>query len=249
MTGSTAASLRIDGLVNARDLGGLLTRDGRTIQSRRVIRSDNPRGLTAQGQRDLARFVRPRLVIDLRATSEVREQPYRLTATDARTVNLPMVPQAGVTQEQIDAGAAGTLVEDYVRQLTANAPSITQALRLASDPGNRPTLIHCTAGKDRTGIVIALLLDVLGVEHESIVADYHATAANMAPILERIRAAPVYHDNGLATAPAWIFAAEPSTMRGFLRGLAVEHGGAAEYVRAHGMTSEELRALRANLLD
>ena len=249
MTATTAEPLRIDGLVNIRDLGGLGTGDGRAIGPRRVIRSDNPRGLTHQGQDELATVVAPRLVIDLRMSEEVAGQPYLLTTSDARVVNLPMVPQSGVTQAQIDGGAAGSLLEDYLLQLDVNASSITRALRLASDPANRPTLVHCTAGKDRTGIVVALLLDILGVDHETIVADYHVTAANMAPILERIRAAQVYQDNGLATAPEWIFAAEQATMRGFLLALTEQHGGAEQYALAHGMTAAEIHDLRQGVLD
>lgn len=249
MTDSRAEELRIDGLVNARDLGGLRTRDGRTIRSRQVIRSDNPKALTDQGQRDLSDLVAPALIVDLRMTLEVAREGYTIAHDPVRVVNLPMLPQSGVNQEQIDAGAADNLVEDYMRQIDVNAGSVVEALRLIADPANRPVVLHCTAGKDRTGIVVAMLLDILGVDHEVIVADYHVTTANMAPILERIRSAQVFQDNGLADAPMWIFESHPETMRDFLARMTATHGGAEAWALANGLTAAEIDGLRRTLLD
>lgn len=248
MTGTRAEELSIDGLVNARDLGGLRTADGRTILSRQVIRSDNPKGLTDKGQEDLSEVVAPALIVDLRMVLEVAREGYTIGHDPARVVNLPMLPQSGVNQEQIDAGAADNLVEDYLRQIDVNAGSIVEALRLISDPANRPVVIHCTAGKDRTGIVVALLLDILGVDHEVIVADYHVTSGNMAPILERIRSAQVFRDNGLAAAPMWIFESHPETMREFLARMTERYGSGEQWARGNGLTEADVSRLRATLL-
>lgn len=248
MTPSRAEELSIDGLVNARDLGGLRTADGRTVLSRQVIRSDNPKGLTDKGQEDLAEIVAPALIVDLRMVLEVAREGYTIGHNPARIVNLPMLPQSGVNQEQIDAGAADNLVEDYLRQIDVNAGSIVEALRLISDPANRPVVIHCTAGKDRTGIVVAMLLDILGVDHEVIVADYHVTTANMATILERIRSAQVYQDNGLAAAPLWIFESHPETMRGFLERMTQAYGSGEAWALGKGLTPDEIARLRVTLL-
>ena len=73
---------------------------------------------------------------------------------------------------------------------------------------------------------MALLLGLLGVDSEDIVADYAATAANMPAVLERIRSSPFFQSNGLAAAPAWIFGAEPATMRGFLYAVEEQFGDA-----------------------
>ena len=249
MTTSSAEPLHIDGLANIRDLGGLRTADGRVIRSRQVVRSDNPKSLTEQGHVDLLEVLSPRTVIDLRMDMEVERESYTLQGESTSVITLPMTPQSGVTQEQIDAGMADNLAEDYRRQIEANAPSIIGALNLVADPAARPVVIHCTAGKDRTGIVIALLLALLGVEYDAIVADYHVTAANMGPIYERIRAAQVFQDNGLASAPTWIVEAHPETMREFLQHLSDHYGGAEAYVLAKGMDPDTVQRLRAELLE
>ena len=82
-----------------------------------------------------------------------------------------------------------------------------------------------------------------------IVADYHVTTKNMAPVIERIRTAPVFKENGLAYAPDWIFASDPETMRGFLARLRETYGDAERWALGNGLTDEEIDRLRATLLD
>jgi protein tyrosine/serine phosphatase len=160
-----------------------------------------------------------------------------------------MTPQSGVNQEQIDAGMCDNLIDDYMRQIEVNGAFVAEALSLICDPANLPVVVHCTAGKDRTGIVIAMLLDLLGVERASIVADYHVTTKNMAPVVERIRNAPVFKENGLAYAPDWIFASDPETMHAFHERMTQAYGGAEQWARQHGVTAEQVAQLRASLLE
>jgi protein-tyrosine phosphatase len=173
---------------------------------------------------------------------------YELRHADVSVLKHPMTPQSGVTPEQVLAGGADNLIEDYLRQVEVNADSIIATLQLMADPANRPVIIHCTAGKDRTGIVVAVLLSILGVDDDDIVADYHATTINMAPIVASIRAANVYRDNGLASAPQWIFDSEPETMRAFLSELEVRYGSAEGWALAKGLGAETIAALRESLL-
>jgi protein-tyrosine phosphatase len=247
MTASTATELSIDGLVNIRDLGGLVTRDGHVVLHRRVIRSDNPRALTEAGKEQLLSGVAPRTVVDLRVPVEVTREGYEL-GDGVRVVNCPMTPQSGVNQAQIDAGMCDNLVDDYLRQIDVNGAHVAEALAIIADPENLPVVIHCTAGKDRTGIVTAMLLDILGVGHELIAADYHVTNKNMATTLERIRNAPIFKENGLADAPDWIFAADRETMTGFLDRMTAVHGGAEAWALAHGITAQQVASLRSTLL-
>ncbi len=240
--------LVLDGLVNVRDLGGLRTADGRTVRPRQIIRADNPKSLTDAGRAALVELVAPEVVVDLRIPLELEREGYDLDGVPARIVSLPMIPQSGVTDEQIAGGLAGSLPEDYRREVEVNAASIVGVLRLAADPANRPLVVHCTAGKDRTGIVIAIILSILGVPDEEIADDYHVTSRNIAPIVERIRSAPVFRENGLAFAPDWIFASEPETMRAFLDQLRRDYGSAEGWALAKGLGADEIEALRDGLL-
>lgn len=237
----------IDGLVNFRDLGGLPTRDGRMVRPGRVFRSDNPKSLTPEGKKQLVSVVAPALVIDLRIPLEVTREGYDL-GDDVTLINCPMTPQSGINQEQIDAGMCDNLVDDYMRQIEVNGGFVAQALSLIADPVNLPVVIHCTAGKDRTGIVAAMLLELLGVPHEDIVHDYQMTTRNMAPVVERIRSAPVFQENGLAYAPDWIFASDAQTMEGFLARMTAEFDSAEQWALQQGLTQAQVDRLRSELL-
>lgn len=243
-----ATELEIDGLVNIRDLGGMITRDGRLVRSGRVFRSDNPKALTDQGKQEFREVVAPQIIIDLRVPLEVTREGYHL-GDGIEHINCPMTPQSGVNQEQIDAGMCDNLVDDYMRQIDVNGAAVAKALSIIAQPSNLPVVVHCTAGKDRTGITIAMLLSILGVSNEHIAADYHVTTKNMAPVVERIRNAPVFKENGLAYAPDWIFASDPETMLAFLQRMQQEYGSAEQWARKCGMTDAQFDALRENLLE
>jgi protein-tyrosine phosphatase len=249
MTTSAATVIEVDGLANARDLGGITTSDGRVVKSGVVVRCDNLRSLTMQGHIDLVTLVSPRTVIDLRTEPEVAHDGYVLADESITVLNFAMLPLSGISQEQIDAGACDNLIDDYMGQIEVNGDSVMMALREMASADRHPVVYHCTAGKDRTGIVTAMLLAILGVDHETIAADYHVTTANMVPIIERIRSAQVYKDNGLADAPAWIFASDPETMLAFLDRMTAKHGSAEAWALQRGLTAEEIDSIRALLLD
>lgn len=247
---ATARALSVAGLLNARDLGGLTTADGRRVRSRRVVRSDNLRGLTDEGATALVEELRPRLVVDLRTEQECDREGRGLADDEGvRWVNVPLQPKAAVTPEQVGQGLTTNLYDDYVLQLQDNGDPIVRALTLLAEDQGLPAVVHCTAGKDRTGIVVAVLLELLGVDREQVVADYGATAANMPGVLERIRASPFFRSNGLSQAPDWIFASEPGTMRDVLAWLDRTHGGAYAWATQRGLAPEAVERLREGLLE
>ena len=246
----TPRALTLDGLLNVRDLGGLSTPDGRRVRRGQVVRSDNLRGLTDDGAVALVRDLQPRLVVDLRTEQEcAREGRGLAEVADVHYVNVPLQPKAALSDEQVAAGLATNLYDDYVLQVRDNARQLVAALELLAQDSSLPAVIHCTAGKDRTGVLVALLLDLLGVEREQVVADYAETTANMPGILDRIRASPFFRSNGLAAAPAWIFSSEPATMRDFLAHVDAEHGGTREWVRTAGLPDEAVARLQERLLE
>jgi protein-tyrosine phosphatase len=250
---SGAAEVRalvVDGLLNVRDLGGLTTPGGRRVRPGRIVRSDNLRGLTDDGAVTLVRDLAPQLVVDLRTEAEcAREGRGLANVAHVRYVNLPLQPKAALSPEQVAAGLATNLFDDYVLQIRDNSAPLLAALELLSEDETLPAVVHCTAGKDRTGVLVALLLDLLGVAREQIVADYAATTDNMPGILDRIRSSSFFQGNGLAAAPAWIFESTPETMRDFLSWLDEEHGGTERWATANGLSPAAVERLRANLLE
>jgi protein-tyrosine phosphatase len=240
--------LRIEGLVNIRDLGGIPTHTGQPIARGRLIRSDNPRNLASHGWQQLHERIGPRVIIDLRSETEVDRDNYTVDSLKTRRVGFPMMPQSGITEDEIAAGACSNLIDDYLTQLAVNADSIAGALSVIAQSSSAPVMVHCTAGKDRTGILVALVLRLLNVPDDEIIVDYAASAPAMVEIVSRIRNTPLFQENGLAQAPPWIFAAEKETMAGFLAGLDDRYGGAAGWARAHRLDRALIEDLRESLL-
>jgi protein tyrosine/serine phosphatase len=241
--------LDIPGLVNARDLGGLTTHDGSHIARGRVIRAESLAYLAAQGERDLIELVDPRTVLDLREYPESRNGSYTLTACSAQVVNLPMRPLAAITEEEIAAGQPTTLVEDYLGQLEVNIDALAEAVRVIADPRNHPVVVHCTSGKDRTGVLTALVLCLVGVPDGQIAEDYALTARVIPVLIDRVRQIRAFTENGLAMAPEWVFSADAETMLAFLEGLRQRHGGPDGWAARAGLPASISESLRSALLE
>ena len=243
----------LHGTANTRDLGGLRTADGWQVKPRQVLRSDSLTELDADDLTALVDGLGLAQIIDLRAEREAaRDGRGPLAEQAVRYVNLPL---GGIGEARLKATAElgeGDLALHYVGYLENGAANIVAAVRLLAE-GALPVVVHCSAGKDRTGIVVAMVLDALGVQHETIIADYAATAQNMPRVIERLRRSPSVRGHGgpgqvTPTIPAWMLGAEPETMRRFLRYLG-ENGGAAEWTLQHGLSTADLDRLRRNLLD
>jgi protein tyrosine/serine phosphatase len=259
----------LQGAANVRDLGGLTTSDGRAVQPNRLIRSDNLQELTAADVHRLVVEHGVRAVADLRSAVEVAaEGPGPLTTVDeVRIEHLSLFPEVGDTTDAaaVEPDGNGPVVlpwqtEDgrersaqrgasgvYLGYLDDRGDSIVAALRLiASSPG--ATLVHCAAGKDRTGVVVAMALAAVGVPRDQIVDDYVRSADRIEKIFARLAASSTYaHD----LRDAYIDRHTPRgpTMDGLLRSLDEQYGGASAWLRAHGWTDEDDAALRHKLLD
>ncbi len=243
----------LHGTANTRDLGGLRTADGRQVKPRQVLRSDSLTELDADDLTALVDGLGLAQIIDLRAEREAaRDGRGPLAERSVPYINLPL---GGISEARLKATVElgeGDLALHYVGYLENGAANIVAAVRLLAE-GALPVVVHCSAGKDRTGIVVAMVLDALGVSHETIIADYAATAQNMPGVIERLRRSPsvqgrVGPDRAATMIPAWVLGAEPQTMRRFLRYLG-ENGGAAQWMLQHGLSTADLDRLRSNLLD
>ena len=256
----------LDGAANVRDLGGLPAGGGATVRSGRLIRADNLQGLTDS---DIERLVvkhHVRAVADLRTQTEVdSEGPGPLSADPRVTIeHLSLFPEAGDNTDvaatgsesgdgpvllpwqkraRRDRGSASTI---YQRYLDDRPDSVVAALRLIADTDGA-TIVHCVAGKDRTGVVVALALDSVGVDRSAIVDDYVRTGERMHEILARLTASHTYaHDlQGVAFDQ---HLPRSTTMETFFATLDESHGGTPAWLRDHGWTDADEAAMREALL-
>ncbi|MFI6496708.1 tyrosine-protein phosphatase [Nonomuraea typhae] len=253
----------LQGAVNARDLGGLPTKDGRTTRPGRVFRSDNLQGLTDGDVTRLVGELKLRHIVDLRSHAEVAlEGPGPLTrVAEVTHHNHSFFAEGGehtdAEADSIDADRVlpwqeRRLDEElrvsgfYFGYLRDRPDSVVGALRaLSLDDG--AAIVHCAAGKDRTGVVCALALEVAEVTREAIVADYVATGERMDKVLARLRASATYRDD-LDSRPADDHMPRPRYLEQFLGVLDDRFGGPLEWLGAHGWTDRDSAALRARLL-
>ena len=249
--------IELDGAVNARDLGGLPTADGRTTRRGRVLRSDNLQDLSVTDVRVLLDDYALKNVIDLRSDAEVRlEGPGPLTRIPAVTIHqLSLFPEGG---RRTDVAADVTADVDkalpwqdrttghYLGYLADRGDSIVAALRVMTRTDGS-ALVHCAAGKDRTGVVCALALEVAGVTREAIVADYAQTGERLEAILDRLRGSDTYAAD-LDSRPADTHRPHAALMEKLLARVDEEFGGTLGWLSGHGWTPEDTDTLRERLL-
>jgi protein-tyrosine phosphatase len=251
-------ALEWDGCLNVRDLGGLRTRDGRSLRRRALVRSDLLCRLT-EAARKAPLDDGVRTIIDLRFADEAAADwdryPYRewQTSTElsgVRYLNVPFhVRPASQHPDVDDAYRAAANRRDLNRlDLDLGQSGAAAAVAAIADAQPGGVLIHCHGGKDRTGIVVAVVLSFLGVPAEDIASDYALTMINLEPLivewLDSVSLDPVERDRlrTLATPTR-------ESMLDTLDYLRRRHGSAAAYLRGGGVTDEQLGHLRARLLE
>lgn len=235
---------------NFRDLGGLPTADGGRVGSGHVFRSDTLDHLTQADVDHLCDTLGVCDVIDLRAGVEgAGAPPAWVEGRTVRFANLPLSDDWSDWGPLDDESRRTLLARKYLSYLQAAAHNVVAALRiLAAGAGTRPAVVHCAVGKDRTGVVVSILLGLLGVTREAIVADYAETAHNMERMLERLRASDIYRER-VRINPAEVYRSDPHTMELFLDAIAERWGDAEGWALAHGLTPAEIEALRQGLLE
>lgn len=256
----------LEGVVNMRDLGGLPTDAGGAVEPRRLIRSDNLQELTPESVRWLIEDAGVTDVVDLRTGLEVRsEGPGPLTRTGVHIHHLSLYPEgsaeSGIPDEDEELPWLADrpdpesqqqrhewfLTQHYLQYLTRRPDHVVAALRVIAR-AQGATIVHCAAGKDRTGTITALALRVVGVPISEAAADYDATNARLPLILKRLRARPTYaadladQDESTQTTPAGV-------MHDLLTHVDQRWGSVEGYLALHGWTPADSAALRAKLLD
>ena len=238
-----------EGCLNVRDLGGLLTEDGRRTRLGGVVRSDNVRKLTEDGWRALADHG-VRRIVDLRWPEELAEDQPRDVEIEVVHVS---VLGGGFDEEyvaQLDAHLAS--VDDvadhyawsYVDWLERYRERFGRAFAAIAD-ADGVVVVHCMGGKDRTGVVSALLLRLAGVSHDAIGEDYAVTAVNLEPSTSRW--IPAIEDPVERAKWARLAATPAVAMERVVREVESVYGDVPSYLRAAGVDDAQLERLRDRL--
>jgi hypothetical protein len=237
------------GAHNFRDLGGLPTDDGGTTRTGVMFRSDALHHLQPT---DVERLLElgVRLVIDLRSALELeRTGRGPLESTPIGWMHAPLTHATGDRPHVLPpALAEGDLGRHYVESLAERTETLAHVITHLAEPEYLPAVFHCTAGKDRTGMVAALVLSLVGVPDRVIVEDYALTDDRMRLVMEQIRASGDFPEP-LAPVAARVARAEASSMETFLDAVTRAYGGATGWARAAGLDDDLLRSLRTALVD
>jgi protein-tyrosine phosphatase len=241
-------ALEWEGCLNVRDLGGVALEDGGETRFGSLIRADNVRRLTAAGRRSLAAHGVTRIV-DLRWPEELAEDPPGDVEVEVVHVSLLGRLDPHYEDDVFDYLAAGDPAgywsAAYGRMLDRHAPNFARALAAIADAEDGAVVFHCAGGKDRTGLVAALLLRLAGAPVDEIAHDYALTAAARARGADAwVEAAP---DERERARRQFMQNTPPDAMRRVLVRVEDEHGSVAAYLRAAGLDAARLDRLRARL--
>lgn len=243
-------SLTWDGCLNVRDLGGHPTEQGGLTRFRRIVRADSVRQLSTAGWSALVEYG-IRTVVDLRFRRELEADPQPATDLDVIHISLFGDPVEERWAELDALGAAAAHGAEATRLVylelldehRANMAAAVSAVGAAAPGG---VVVHCQAGKDRTGLVTALLLRLAGVSGADVAADYALSERNLAPLNERWIAEA--DDEAERTRRRWISSTPEAAMLGVLEELEARYGNVEAYLRGGGASAHDLEAARTRLL-
>jgi len=238
----------VEGCLNFRDLGGYPTESGGTLRWRMLFRADGLHALTARGVAIVRDEIGLGDIIDLRSSAELELDGRGPLEREAiRFHHLPLFDGARAQSGGAAPSFGASLADLYFGMIDfARGPIAKVITVLARTPD--PAVFHCAAGKDRTGVISALLLSLLGVRDEIIVADYAATREALDAIVERLMASDGYQGIFDELPPDTLHA-DPETMEGFLARVQSELGGMPAYARAIGIADGDVERLRARMVE
>lgn len=223
---------------NVRDVGGLPATTGRQLRPGALIRADRLGALTPDGI-DAVRRLGVSRILDLRGAGECANDPNPF-ADDPIYLHLPVQDPA----DELDRTVSRA--ETYLCMLEWRPHLFASALAAIADAPPGAVVVHCHAGKDRTGLVVAFALSLAGVAADVVASDYGRSAVGLRDVYERLVAEiadPQKRDQHLE-----MWSARPETMTTVLAELDRRHGGVEPYLAAGGLTASQAQAVRDRLL-
>ena len=243
--------IKFESVSNFRDLGGYQAKDSRTLAWRRLFRSGYLHPMTERDSTRLKEEIKLTSVIDLRNDKELQQLKEVSLLNDAgiKYFNVPFI---SYSEEQLlyhvyhDFLNMGEVYlfnirhKEYGRQ-------IIDAMEIITEPANLPLLFHCGAGKDRSGVMAAFILSVLGVDDNDIIADYILSAPYMKDLITRLMNEPGTPED-IRNLPAYTWEASSASMVRFLSSLKREFGSVRGYLAMHGAETSLFNRLEKALL-
>ena len=238
-----------EGCFNFRDIGGYLNQDGRRVKKGLYFRAGRQDRMT---KKDLIQLsdLNISTQIDLRKKEEVLDQGRGpLEDMGAKYINISVIPEGGSEKLNKLVGDTGISGKRYLGYLEFGPTSWLRLFGILADEENLPVLLHCTAGKDRTGVSTAFLLSVLGVSRDIIEADYLLTNLDTERQADFIESTVGYPEGYNREKMISIAGVPKDAMKDFLDGVESKWGSVIEYLEKIGVTREQMDQVRLNFLE
>jgi protein-tyrosine phosphatase len=236
------------GAFNFRDLGGYRGHGGKSVKWRTLFRADALHRLDEVELDELA-GLGMRSVLDLRTATEVDHGRIEADHLGILHLHFPVLGQAWEPKDlDPDADAGDVLGSLYIEMLTVGAPALANSLRTIASVESLPAVFHCAAGKDRTGVLAAMVLSLVGVDEQTIVGDYALTGIAMDSLVERLKKDSPESLTAMNDQPSAYLATPPEAMVMFLAHVNATYGSITGYVNHIGIESDVIDSLQANLL-
>jgi protein-tyrosine phosphatase len=240
--------IRLEAVFNFRDLGGYKTDDGRIVRWRQLFRADGLYRMTA-ADAETVRELGIASVLDLRTEEEIGTRGrFPVDKVPVEYHHLPFIDIVPDPDFYPTPVPPSFMAEHYHDIIHGGSDHVVGALRILSRPEAYPAVFHCAAGKDRTGILAALVLSLLGVPDEQIAEDYGLSRQAMVELRAFLDEHMPEVASNMDRIPTAMLA-EPETMAMLLQSLRDQYGSVPDFVASLGITDAEVSALRSNLLD
>jgi protein-tyrosine phosphatase len=251
MVETYSRKIEIESVINFRDLGGYKNRDGREVAWRRIFRSGDFRNITDSDFDRIEREIGLTSVIDLRTSEETEAQgKWRFADFGIHHYHIPFPGGGGNRKEEQEWFKQCTNLGEFYLHLVSReefSRQIVAALNIIADPVNHPLVFHCAIGKDRTGILSAILLSILGIDDKVIIEDYTLSGPAVARLRKTWSQDPS-HGDFVKHMPGYFWEAAPASMKLFLSTLQKEHGSVVNYIQNMGVQPALINSIRETLL-
>ncbi len=233
--------LPLENCTNARDLGGYPAMNQKVTKFKRFLRSGNLSYLT-QDEIDFLKQYGVKTVIDLRAEGEAHREPNPFkNMSDIKFLHIPFVV-GDITALPYEADNLNAMRDFYTYMFSECAQMIINCIKEIASVDDGIILYHCSAGKDRTGVLSYILLDICGVSEEDIIANYQITETHYLPLFKKY--APDFN-----SIPIQYLRSEPKSLEQTIEFIKKNFGNAEGYLLKHGVTKEDIIKVRQRLLN